>query len=125
VDAEAPRTCNEPNRPGPSQSARVEAEKHLRTPISTMLEDIAIVTGGTAISEDLGVKLEHATLSMLGGAKTALINKENTTIVRGAGKKADIEARITQLKAQIEETTSDYDREKLQNGWRSLPAGSR
>src|ERR1700751_586156 len=79
-----------------------------------MLEDIAILTGGTAISEDLGIKLEHAKLDMLGKAKKVTVEKENTTIVNGAGKKKDIEGRITQIKAQIEETTSDYDREKLQ-----------
>src|SRR6188768_3000766 len=79
-----------------------------------MLQDIAILTGGQAISEDLGIKLENVTLAMLGRAKKVMIDKENTTIVNGAGKKADIEARVTQIKAQIEETTSDYDREKLQ-----------
>src|SRR5579871_18024 len=79
-----------------------------------MLEDIAILTGGTAIAEDLGIKLENVTLNMLGKAKKVMIDKENTTIVNGAGKKKDIEDRITQIKAQIEETTSDYDREKLQ-----------
>src|SRR5262249_56554882 len=79
-----------------------------------MLQDIAILTGGQAISEDLGIKLENVNLSMLGRAKKVLIDKENTTIVNGAGKKADIEARVQQIKAQIEETTSDYDREKLQ-----------
>src|SRR5690349_7083932 len=79
-----------------------------------MLQDIAVLTGGQAISEDLGIKLENVTLSMLGRAKKVMIDKENTTIVNGAGKKADIEARVSQIKAQIEETTSDYDREKLQ-----------
>src|SRR6266511_1790308 len=79
-----------------------------------MLEDIAILTGGTAISEDLGIKLEKVTINMLGRAKKVMIEKENTTIVSGAGKKADIQARIAQIKAQIEETTSDYEREKLQ-----------
>src|ERR1700746_3363049 len=79
-----------------------------------MLQDIAILTGGQAISEDLGIKLENVHLSMLGRAKKVMIDKENTTIVNGAGKKADIEARVQQIKAQIEETTSDYDREKLQ-----------
>ena len=79
-----------------------------------MLEDIAILTGGTMVSADLGIKLENVTISMLGRAKKVMIDKENTTIVGGAGKKADIQARIAQLKAQIEETTSDYDREKLQ-----------
>jgi chaperonin GroEL len=88
-----------------------------------MLEDIAILTGGTAISEDLGVKLENVTLHMLGRAKKVVIDKDNTTIVEGAGKKKDIEARITQIKAQIEETTSDYDREKLQERLAKLAGG--
>jgi len=88
-----------------------------------MLEDIAILTGGTAISEDLGVKLENVTLAMLGRAKKAVIEKENTTIVDGAGKKAEIEGRVKQIKAQIEETTSDYDREKLQERLAKLAGG--
>jgi chaperonin GroEL len=88
-----------------------------------MLQDIAILTGGQAISEDLGIKLENVTLNMLGRAKKVMIEKENTTIVNGAGKKADIEARITQIKAQIEETTSDYDREKLQERLAKLAGG--
>jgi chaperonin GroEL len=88
-----------------------------------MLEDIAILTGGQAISEDLGIKLESVTLDMLGRAKKVMIEKENTTIVSGAGKKADIEARIQQIKAQIEETTSDYDREKLQERLAKLAGG--
>ncbi len=79
-----------------------------------MLEDIATITGGQTISEDLGIKLENVTLDMLGRAKKVTINKEDTIIVDGAGKKPDIEARIKQIKAQIEETTSDYDKEKLQ-----------
>ena len=88
-----------------------------------MLEDIAILTGGQAISEDLGIKLENVTLNMLGRAKKVMIDKENTTIVNGAGKKADIEARMAQIKAQIEETTSDYDREKLQERLAKLAGG--
>ena len=88
-----------------------------------MLQDIAVLTGGQAISEDLGIKLENVTLAMLGRAKKVMIEKENTTIVNGAGKKADIEARITQIKAQIEETTSDYDREKLQERLAKLAGG--
>jgi chaperonin GroEL len=88
-----------------------------------MLQDIAILTGGQAISEDLGIKLENVTLSMLGRAKKVVIEKENTTIVDGAGKKKDIEARIAQIKAQIEETTSDYDREKLQERLAKLAGG--
>src|ERR1700693_659990 len=88
-----------------------------------MLQDIAVLTGGQAISEDLGVKLENVTLAMLGRAKKVMIEKENTTIVNGAGKKADIEARISQIKAQIEETTSDYDREKLQERLAKLAGG--
>jgi chaperonin GroEL len=79
-----------------------------------MLEDIAILTGGQMIAEDLGIKLENVTLAMLGKAKRVRIEKENTTVINGAGKKGDIEARIGQIKAQIEETTSDYDKEKLQ-----------
>ncbi|WEX79365.1 chaperonin GroEL (plasmid) [Sinorhizobium numidicum] len=88
-----------------------------------MLEDIAILTGGTVISEDLGIKLENVTLDMLGRAKKVSISKENTTIVDGAGQKSDIEGRITQIKAQIEETTSDYDREKLQERLAKLAGG--
>ncbi|HWV43643.1 chaperonin GroEL, partial [Pseudorhodoplanes sp.] len=88
-----------------------------------MLQDIAILTGGQAISEDLGIKLENVTLNMLGRAKKVLIEKENTTIVNGAGKKADIDARVAQIKAQIEETTSDYDREKLQERLAKLAGG--
>jgi chaperonin GroEL len=88
-----------------------------------MLQDIAVLTGGQAISEDLGIKLEKVTLDMLGRAKKVMIEKENTTIVDGAGKKADIEARIAQIKAQIEETTSDYDREKLQERLAKLAGG--
>src|SRR5713101_5527751 len=88
-----------------------------------MLEDIAILTGAQAISEDLGVKLESVQLHMLGRAKKASIEKDNTTIVGGAGKKADIEARIAQIKAEIEETTSDYDREKLQERLAKLAGG--
>jgi chaperonin GroEL len=88
-----------------------------------MLQDIAVLTGGQAISEDLGIKLENVTIAMLGRAKKVTIEKENTTIVSGAGKKADIEARISQIKAQIEETTSDYDREKLQERLAKLAGG--
>jgi len=88
-----------------------------------MLEDIAILTGAQAISEDLGIKLDKVTLNMLGRAKKIMIEKENTTIVNGAGKKADIEARISQIKAQIEETTSDYDKEKLQERLAKLAGG--
>jgi chaperonin GroEL len=88
-----------------------------------MLQDIAVLTNGQAISEDLGIKLENVTLNMLGRAKKVTIDKENTTIVGGAGKKSDIEGRITQIKAQIEETTSDYDREKLQERLAKLAGG--
>src|ERR1043165_7092982 len=88
-----------------------------------MLQDIAVLTGGQAISEDLGIKLENVTVNMLGRAKKVMIEKENTTIVNGAGKKADIEGRIQQIKAQIEETTSDYDREKLQERLAKLAGG--
>ncbi len=88
-----------------------------------MLEDIAILTGAQAISEDLGIKLDKVTVNMLGRAKKVMIEKENTTIVNGAGKKADIEARISQIKAQIEESTSDYDSEKLQERLAKLAGG--
>jgi chaperonin GroEL len=88
-----------------------------------MLQDIAVLTGGQAISEDLGIKLENVTVAMLGKAKKVMIEKENTTIVNGGGKKKDIEDRITQIKAQIEETTSDYDREKLQERLAKLAGG--
>ncbi|SDQ78585.1 chaperonin GroEL [Pseudovibrio sp. Tun.PSC04-5.I4] len=88
-----------------------------------MLEDIAILTGGTVVSEDLGIKLENVTIEMLGTADKVNISKENTTIVDGSGVKADIEARVAQIKAQIEETTSDYDREKLQERLAKLAGG--
>ena len=88
-----------------------------------MLEDIAILTGAQAISEDLGIKLDKVTLNMLGRAKKVMIEKENTTIVNGAGKKSAIEARIAQIKVQIEETTSDYDKEKLQERLAKLAGG--
>jgi len=88
-----------------------------------MLEDIAILTGGQVISEDLGIKLENVTLQMLGRAKKVLIEKEKTTIVDGSGDKSDIEGRVAQIKAQIEETTSDYDREKLQERLAKLAGG--
>ncbi len=88
-----------------------------------MLEDIAILTAGQLISEDLGIKLENVTLDMLGKAKKVRIDKENTTIIDGAGKKADIQGRIGQIKAQIEETTSDYDKEKLQERLAKLAGG--
>ena len=88
-----------------------------------MLQDIAVLTGGQAISEDLGIKLENVTINMLGRAKKVMIDKEDTTIVNGAGKKAEIEARITQIKAEIEETTSDYDKEKLQERLAKLAGG--
>ncbi len=88
-----------------------------------MLEDIAILSGGTLIAEDLGIKLENVTLNMLGRAKRVRIEKENTTIIDGSGKKADIEARVAQIKAQVEETTSDYDKEKLQERLAKLAGG--
>src|SRR5215472_1049128 len=88
-----------------------------------MLEDIAILTGGQVISEDLGIKLENVTLDMLGQSKKVRVEKENTTIIDGAGKKADIEGRCTQIRQQIEETTSDYDREKLQERLAKLAGG--
>jgi chaperonin GroEL len=88
-----------------------------------MLEDIAVLTGGQLISEDLGIKLENVTIAMLGRAKKVVIDKEKTTIIDGAGKKKDIEARVGQIKSQIEETTSDYDREKLQERLAKLAGG--
>ena len=88
-----------------------------------MLQDIAILTGGQVISEDLGMKLESVTLDMLGSAKRVLIKKDDTTIIDGAGEKAEIEARVTQIRAQVEETTSDYDREKLQERLAKLAGG--
>jgi chaperonin GroEL len=88
-----------------------------------MLEDIAILTGGQVISEDLGIKLENVALDMLGRAKRVRVEKENTTIVDGSGKKADIQGRCAQIKQQIEETTSDYDREKLQERLAKLAGG--
>ena len=88
-----------------------------------MLEDVAVLTGGPVISEDRGIKLENVTLQMLGRAKKVAIEKENTTIVGGAGKKSDIDGRIAQIKVQIEETTSDYDREKLQERLAKLAGG--
>jgi chaperonin GroEL len=88
-----------------------------------MLQDIAVLTGGQVISEDLGIKLENVTLDMLGRAKKVVITKDDTTIVDGAGKKADIEARVAQIKQQVEDTTSDYDREKLQERLAKLAGG--
>jgi chaperonin GroEL len=88
-----------------------------------MLEDIAILTGGTMVSADLGIKLENVTINMLGRSKRAMIDKESTTIVGGAGKKSDIQARISQIKTQIQETTSDYDREKLEERLAKLAGG--
>ena len=88
-----------------------------------MLEDIAILTGGQLVSEDLGIKLENVTLDMLGNAKRVLISKEETTIVEGAGKKAEIQGRCNQIRAQIDETSSDYDKEKLQERLAKLAGG--
>src|SRR6201999_3116390 len=88
-----------------------------------MLEDIATLTGGQMIAEDLGIKLENVTLDMLGRAKKVRVDKENTTIVDGHGKKNDIQGRVAQIKQQIEETTSDYDREKLQERLAKLAGG--
>src|SRR5437762_9562773 len=89
----------------------------------SMLDDLAVLTGGQVISEDLGIKLENVTLDMLGTAKKVRIDKDSTTVIDGAGKKADIEARCTQLRAQIEETTSEYDKEKLQERLAKLAGG--
>ncbi len=88
-----------------------------------MLKDIAVLTGGQAITEDLGLKLEGLTLKDLGRAKRITVDKDNTTIVDGAGKKADVQGRVKQIRAQIEETTSDYDREKLQERLAKLVGG--
>ena len=88
-----------------------------------ILEDIAVVTGGTVVSEDLGIKLENVTLDMLGRAKRVKIDKDDTTIIDGAGSKPQIDARVKQIKAQIEETTSDYDKEKLQERLAKLAGG--
>jgi chaperonin GroEL len=90
-----------------------------------MLEDIATLTNGQTVSEDLGIKLENVTLAMLGKAKRVSITKEHTAIIDGSGKKKDIEARVGQIKAQIEESTSDYDKEKLQERLASSLAASR
>jgi chaperonin GroEL len=87
------------------------------------MEDIAILTGGKVITEDLGIKLENARIEDMGRAKKIRIDKENTTIVEGAGKKADIQGRIGQIKKEIEDTTSDYDREKLQERLAKLAGG--
>jgi chaperonin GroEL len=88
-----------------------------------MLQDIAVLTGGQLISEDLGMKLENVTMDMLGTAKKVTITKDETTVIDGAGEKAEIEARVSQIKAQIEETTSDYDKEKLQERLAKLAGG--
>jgi chaperonin GroEL len=88
-----------------------------------MLEDIATLTGGRMIAEDLGIKLENITMEDLGQAKRVTVDKDNTTIIDGAGKKADIEGRVKQIRAQIEETTSDYDREKLQERLAKIVGG--
>jgi chaperonin GroEL len=88
-----------------------------------MLEDIAVLTGGQAVTEDLGIKLENVTLEMLGRAKSVVVDKENTTIVEGAGKNADIKSRVEQIKNRIETTTSDYDKEKLQERLAKLSGG--
>jgi len=87
-----------------------------------MLEDIAILSGGKSITEDLGIKLENVRVEDLGKAKKVVIDKDNSTIVEGSGKRSEIEARVKQLRTQIDETTSDYDREKLRNGWPSWSA---
>src|SRR3977135_4318338 len=88
-----------------------------------MLEDIAILTGGKAITEDLGIKLENIKLDDLGKAKKIVVDKDNTTIIEGAGRRPSVEARIKQIRAQVEETTSDYDREKLQERLPKLAGG--
>jgi chaperonin GroEL len=101
----------------------LEAVVQAGKPLLIVAEDIAALTGGGLIAEDLGIKLENVTLEMLGRAKKVRIEKENTTVIDGAGKKSEIQARIAQIKAQIEETTSDYDREKLQERLAKLTGG--
>src|ERR1700716_3158926 len=110
-------------RPWPRSSSTVCVAALRLLPSRLRVSAIAVLTGGQAISEDLGIKMENVTLAMLGRAKKVMIDKENTTIVSGAGKKADIEARVNQIKAQIDETTSDYDREKLQERLAKLAGG--
>ncbi|HCA22642.1 MAG TPA: molecular chaperone GroEL, partial [Pseudomonas sp.] len=88
-----------------------------------MLQDIAILTGGTVISEEVGLSLEGATLEHLGNAKRVVLNKDNTTIIDGAGAQVDIEARVAQIRKQVEETSSDYDKEKLQERLAKLAGG--
>src|SRR5256885_3919515 len=122
VEGEALATLVVNKLPGGLQVAAVKAPG-FGDRRKAMLQDIAVLTGGQAISEDLGIKLDKVTISMLGRAKKVMIEKENTTIVSGAGKKSDIEARIKQIKAQIEETTSDYDSEKLQERLAKLAGG--
>jgi len=90
---------------------------------ANMLRDMAVITGGNVISDDLGIRLENITLSDLGQAKRVTIDKENTTIVEGSGSASDIEGRVNQIRAQVEETTSDYDREKLQERLAKLVGG--
>ena len=108
---------------GRQQAARQGPEASFGDRRKAMLDDIAILTGGTMIAEDLGIKLENVTLDMLGKAKRIRVEKENTTIIDGAGSKKEIDGRIAQVKAQIEETTSDYDREKLQERLAKLAGG--
>ena len=126
----SPRTSRA--RPSPRSSSTSSAARSTCAAVKApgfgdrrkeMLEDIAILTGGQVIAEDLGLKLENVTLNDLGRAKRVTIDKDNTTIVDGAGKKADIEGRVKQIRAQIEETTSDYDREKLQERLAKLVGG--
>jgi chaperonin GroEL len=107
----------------PSSSTSCAAAPGFGDRRKAMLEDIAVLTSGTLIAEDLGIKLENVTLQMLGRAKKVRIEKENTTVIDGAGKKTEIQARIAQIKAQIEDTTSDYDREKLQERLAKLTGG--
>src|SRR5690606_22110468 len=122
VEGEAPATLVVNRLRGRLEVAAVQAPG-FGDPRKALLEDNATPTGGTAISEELGITPENVTLEMLGRAKKVVIEKENTTIVDGAGSKAEIEGRVKQIKAQIEETTSDYDREKLQERLAKLAGG--
>ena len=89
-----------------------------------MLQDIAVLTGGQVISEDLGLKLEHVTIEQLGRAKRVVVDKDNTTIIGGAGDRRQIEGRVEQIRREIEKTTSDYEKRSCRSGWRSSPAAS-
>src|SRR5438094_4915550 len=122
IEGEAPATLAVNNLRGTLQAAAVKAPG-FGDRRKAMLEDVATHTGGRAVTEDLGIKLENIKLDDLGKAKKVVIDKDNTTLVEGAGKTKEIEGRIKQIRAQIEETTSDYDREKLQERLAKLAGG--